>query len=398
MGDILFMSNGNGEDAIACRLIDSMRVEAPDLTIHAWPMVGQGAAYAQRSVPLVGALNELPSAGFATLSGKMMIDDLRAGWISTHWRQYRAARALRDGYTMAVAVGDIIPILAGILSRLPFAFVGCAKSAYYRGSFYRYTALEKFLLKRWCKLVFPRDTLTERELRAAGVEARYLGNPMMDGLTGIGDRLGTSPDDIVVAMLAGTRGDAETNLLDLIAMIGDMPRHHATPRRLRFIFAARRELDVAETVARIAADQRLVQWRAADIAPASEGVVLRLNGPENMQVLVAKDRFADILHLSAAAIGMAGTANEQAVGLGVPLVAVPSRGVQGERFVRMKAEYFGEAAVTVAREAQAVSAALGGLLADSGQRARMAAAGRERMGEAGASRAIAAELLKMLGR
>jgi uncharacterized protein (TIGR03492 family) len=121
---------------------------------------------------------------------------------------------------------------------------------------------------------------------------------------------------------------------------------------------------------------------------------MRLEHPAGMQVLVAKGRFADVLRLSRVVVGMAGTANEQAIGLGIPLVAVPSSGVQGERYVRMKMAYFGEAAVRAPRDPDAIASAVAGLLEDPGRCARMAAAGRERMGLPGASDAIAAAILE----
>ena len=120
---------------------------------------------------------------------------------------------------------------------------------------------------------------------------------------------------------------------------------------------------------------------------------MRLEHPAGMQVLVAKGRFPDVLRLSRVVVGMAGTANEQAIGLGIPLVTVPSSGVQGERYVRMKMEYFGGAAVLAAREPDAIAGAVAGLLADPARCARMATAGRERMGLPGGSDAIAQAIL-----
>src|SRR5690606_13173982 len=124
------------------------------------------------------------------------------------------------------------------------------------------------------------------------------------------------------------------------------------------------------------------------------GVVMRLDHPAGMQALVTKGRFADVLRLSSLVVGMAGTANEQAIGLGIPLVAVPAAGIQGERYVRMKMEYFGGSALYAPRDPDAIAGALAQLLADPGRCARMAAAGRERMGEPGASDAIAAAILR----
>jgi uncharacterized protein (TIGR03492 family) len=391
MKDLLFVSNGHGEDVV----LDCIRAVRPELAIDAWPMVGEGSTYEARGVEIVGTRNLLPSAGFATLDRGLMIRDLKAGWIGTHWNQFKDARALRGRYRMLVAVGDIIPISAGILSRTPFMFIGCAKSSYYHPK-HGYMPIEKWLLRRYCMRTFPRDFLTTKELDRAGVPNLYLGNPMMDGLEGTGDRLGIPQDSVVVGMMAGTRADAEGNLLDLLAAAGRVHRYHPEPARIRFVFAARSQLDPREVITAIIADPRLSEWNVTELSNQAEGVVVRLAGPAGMEAVIAKGRFADILHMSDVVVGMAGTANEQAIGLGIPLVTAPSSGVQGEQYVRMKMEFFGEAAVAVRRDPDEIARAVVEILGDPERRARMAAAGRARMGEPGASRAIAEEILKAL--
>lgn len=392
MSDLLFLSNGHGEDMIAGRILDELRAQAPELAVEAWPMVGRGEAYRARGVPAGGASNLLPSAGFATTEWRLMGADLRAGWIGTHWAQFLDARRRRGRYRLLVAVGDIVPLLASVVARAPFMFVGCAKSDYY-GPRFGYTALEKRLMRRHALAVFPRDGRTARNLAAAGIAARDLGNPMMDGLEGTGDRLGIPPQATVVCMLPGTRDDAGTNMLDLLAAADAMARRDGGGGTLRFVFPVRDAFDPAAMASEIACDPRLAGMEAEAMAPAAEGVVLRIGLAGGAQALAVERRFADALRLSSLVVGMAGTANEQAVGLGIPLVAVPSRGVQGEHYVRMKMRYFGESAVAVAREPEAIAAEALAILADPARAARMGAAGRERMGSPGASRAIAAEIV-----
>lgn len=394
MKDLLFVSNGHGEDVIAGRVLDEIRASRPEIAIEAWPMVGEGAAYAARGVPTVGARNLLPSAGFATLDPSLMIGDLKAGWIRTHWRQIQYARSIRGRYGILVAVGDIVPIAAGVFSHSPFAFIGCAKSSYYRAN-HGYTALEKHLLRRHCLVTFPRDRLTVAKLERAGVRCHYAGNPMMDGLEGSGDRLGTDDTDIVIGMMAGTRADAESNLLDLLAGAAATALRSPDAARLRFIFAARDGLDPIDLAEQIAHDARLTEWnvRPKPQSKHGPGTVMEVDGPGGARALVTKGRFADVLRLSRLVVSMAGTASEQAVGLGKPLIQVPSSGVQGERYVKMKMEYFGESALAVPRDPERIADAVLELLGDPARCARMAAAGRERMGEPGASRAIADVIL-----
>ncbi|MCB1453294.1 MAG: lipid-A-disaccharide synthase-related protein [Rhizobiaceae bacterium] len=399
MIDLGIFSNGHGEDTIACKVLDELRAQRPSLSVEVWPMVGEGTVYQSRGEQMVGARNLLPSAGFATISPKLMMDDLLAGWVQTHWRQYTAARALRGRYRMVLAVGDIIPIVAAVAARAPFMFIGCAKSYYYNPG-HAYAAADKHLLRKYCALTFPRDRKTVAELEAGGIETLYLGNPMMDGLEPSGTDLGIGADEVIIGMLAGTRADADGNMLDLIEAAGRAHAHFDRPERTRFVFAARSGLDAAQIVARVGADGRFGNWRVIAVTEGegASGVVLRLGDPHGVEVIVAKDAFADVLHASSLVIGMAGTANEQAIGLGIPLITVPSAGVQGDNYVKMKSVYFGDAALNVPREANGIAAAAANLLADPQRRDLMAAAGRERMGEPGASRAIAQSILAGLDR
>ncbi|MBO6719078.1 MAG: hypothetical protein JJ913_14065 [Rhizobiaceae bacterium] len=396
MIDIGIFSNGHGEDTIACKVLDRLQAARPGLSVEAWPMVGEGTAFQARRLPLVGVRNRLPSSGFATVSPRLMLGDLRAGWLRTHWRQYVAARRMRGRYRFVIAVGDIVPLVASVAARSPFVFIACAKSYYYNPG-RAFTAVEKRLMRRHCTLTFPRDRMTVQELEKAGVPTLYAGNPMMDDLEGTGDRMNLGSDAVVIGMLAGTRPDAEQNLLDLLDAAGHLHRYAPDPQKYRFVFAARSELDVRELVSMIAADKRLAGWKVASAAEdaGATGVVVRLSGPEGIEALIAKNRFADVLRMASVVVGMAGTANEQAIGLGIPLIAVPSGGVQGDHYVKMKSVYFGDSALTVERNPDIIAAAIADLLADPDRRERMAEAGRERMGEPGASQAIADVILDM---
>ena len=78
-----------------------------------------------------------------------------------------------------------------------------------------------------------------------------------------------------------------------------------------------------------------------------------------------------------------GTGNEQAAGLGLPLVAVAGAGNQGPAYLAMKKRYFGAAATTAASDPRAIADALTALAADPACRAEMAQAGRALMGRRG---------------
>ncbi len=375
---LLIASNGHGEDDIAGRILDALRAQAPGLAVEGWAMVGQGNAYLRRNVPLAGPANLLPSEGFGTLSLRHFLRDLRHGFLPVYARQARFARGLRGRYRMILAVGDIVPLAAGWLSRTPTAFVSCAKSAWYGGRD-GHDALDRALMRR-AVAVFPRDSLTAERLAAARVPVRNLGNPMMDGLDPTDPAALIPKGTTGIAMLAGSRQDAGDNtgfLLDAAARV-EGPG-------LRFLFAAHPSVDVAGAAQAAIASGR---WY-----PMPPGPHLHLATATGNEAILAIDRFADMLHAASLAVGIAGTANEQAVGLGVPLIAVPGSGNQGAAFVAMKAQYFGPAAESTPRDPGAVARMIARLLADPARRAAMGAAGRLRMGPAGASAAIAAAIL-----
>src|SRR5690606_21458799 len=91
-------------------------------------------------------------------------------------------------------------------------------------------------------------------------------------------------------------------------------------------------------------------WRAA-----GGGAHLRLLR-HGACVHVLTGHFTGILHAASIAIGMAGTANEQAAGLGVPVVAAPGRGDQfTPGFLARQARLLGGAVVPVDPSGEAIA-------------------------------------------
>ncbi len=380
---LLVASNGHGEDEIAARLLEALaRRGVPLGRVAAWPMVGRGAVYARLGSPRVGPSLEMPSEGFGTVEAQAFLRDLRAGWGRAMLRQARFAQSLRRRVGLWLAVGDIVPLAAGLLARAPVLFLSTAKSAHY-GSWDGHNGLERALMRR-CEAVWVRDPLTAKRLTASEVPSRCLGNPMMDGLEA--PPVPVPKGRRAVAMLAGSRRDATDNTVFLLRVAARMGSE------VMALFASHAAVD-HDRLWSLSGSEALPGWNPSE----ERGGDLWMSHAGGAQARLHRGGFAGVLRAADLAVGMAGTANEQAVGLGLPLVAVPGAEVQGEGYMRMKMPWFGPAAVQAPRDEEAVAEAVRRLLADVGARARMGAAGRERMGPPGASDRIAAEIAARLG-
>lgn len=182
---LLCLSNGHGEDIITVRIVQELQQLCPNLEIAALPIVGEGRAYAQLGIPLVGTVKTMPSGGFLYMDGRQLLGDIQGGLLQLTWHQLQAIRQwvkeaseprekraegaegtfeqrsrgaeeLREieysrttrwlnwgGHlrrrplhhaprtTPILAVGDIVPLLFAFWSGANYAFVGTAKSEYY---------------------------------------------------------------------------------------------------------------------------------------------------------------------------------------------------------------------------------------------------------------------------
>jgi uncharacterized protein (TIGR03492 family) len=128
----------------------------------------------------------------------------------------------------------------------------------------------------------------------------------------------------------------------------------------------------------------------------------RLVHPE-VTVYFATDAFGDILEQSTVVVGMAGTAIEQAVGLGKAVVQIPGRGPQFTyAFAEAQCRLLGSSVITIG-QAPATAATIAeaaktidSIYHDSAYLEKCCIAGRERVGGRGAAAQIAQDILATL--
>jgi len=414
---ILIVSNGFAEDLVGAGLARRLQGQRQDgdlrLQVMALPLLGMGESYRAQGIDLpLGAGLRLPSAGFGRLSLPALWRDLRAGlWSETRRWVGRLAAALATaagapanagaGPAALVCVGDTYLLFlawwawrrAGPVGRsVPVYFLPTAKSEWLRG----HARTEYWLMRTFARQVFPRDRVTEAAFRRRGVRATYLGNPLLDvggAAEGWRRRQERPPSDLVteegftVGLLPGSRQDSRENLEKLLAVARAIMSLRpdggwrftvaAAPGRAGRIAVQTPNRDTAGTHAGAAADD-------VDDGPPIEIV-----------------DFPELLGRAEMVIGLAGTAHEQAVALGIPVIAFPGGRLQyTDRFARAQQRLLGAALELCPDFPEAVARAAIALRDDPDRRARMGAAGRERMGDPGAraldaiARAIADDLAR----
>jgi uncharacterized protein (TIGR03492 family) len=400
---LLCLSNGHGEDAIALRILGQLQ-QMGCAEIAALPLVGEGQAYIQQGIPVIGQVRAMPSGGFVYMDGRQLVRDLKGGLAQLTWAQLQTIRAwAREGGTI-VAVGDIVPLLFAWWSGAAYAFVGTAKSEYYirdekgvlpRGSWFEqvesawgsvYLPWERWLMSRdRCKAVFPRDTLTFETLSQWSIPAFDVGNPMMDGLEPTGVPLPGGEAELTFVLMPGSRvPEAYENwavILEAIAALWE-----PLSQSVRFLAAIDPKLELDP----LCQPLERSGWMQASSAPM-------LFRQRNASLVLIASAFSDCLHEADMAIAMAGTATEQFVGLGKPAFTLLGKGPQfTPAFAEAQTRLLGESVIWV-QHSQQLPQVVQSLLQNPERRQQIRENGTRRMGKSGASRRIAQLLLQQLG-
>lgn len=432
---LLLLSNGHGEDVIAVRILKELQQQNSAPEIFALPIVGEGRAYKNLDIPVIGSVRSMPSGGFIYQDGRQLARDVRSGLLKLTLNQLKTIRRWvitqkKSGYSpKIIAVGDIVPLLFAWLSSSDYAFVGTAKSEYYlrdetgwlkrdtqaarwegwSGSVY--LPWERWLMSRSrCKAVFPRDSLTTEILKQWKIPAFDSGNPMMDGLNPsfplqnfytTDTRKQEMERPLRITLLPGSRTpEAYKNwekitiaVSKLIATFHQQDFIRHTSGNLVFLAAIAPGLDVDILT-------KTLKNQGWNIVPNQESPV---NIPDNQALTFKQDNgymiltqsaYNDCLHLGDIAIAMAGTATEQFVGLGKPAFIIPGEGPQfTPGFAEAQTRLLGSSVILVKKPTD-VAAEIQTLFSDPDKLHTIANNGRKRMGEAGAAKRIAECLME----
>lgn len=412
---LLCLSNGHGEDVIAVRILQELQHHPAAPELAALPLVGEGRAYSQLGLPIIGPVQTMPSGGFVYMEGRQLLRDLQGGLLQLLWTQFKAVRRWSKKGGVILAVGDIVPLLFAWLSGAPYVFVGTAKSEYHvrdeagplqnrpfgetwSGSVYH--PWERWLMgHRRCKAVFPRDKLTTEILQQWSIPAFDMGNPMMDGILPENPQpIFYEPDaelkemqrSLIITLLPGSRPpEAYDNWQRIVqATAGFLDTF--PERSLLFLGA------IAPTLSLDPLRQTL-EARGWSQQPVESTVPnLQLNDPtaltftkRNATLVLTQDDYNLCLLKGDCCIAMAGTATEQFVGLGKPAIAIPGSGPQfTPAFAEAQTRLLGPSVILV-EQPDKVASVVQQLLRDPDWLQLIAENGSQRMGQPGAAKRIA---------
>lgn len=445
---LLLLSNGHGEDLSGALLAAAL--QRHDVALEALPLVGHGEAYRRAGVAVLGPTREFSTGGlgYTSISGRLR--EIGQGQALYLLGRLRRLWQRRRRYTLVVAIGDLVPVLAGWLCGRPTVLYLVAYSSHYEGRLRLPWPCGWLLRSGPFQRIWSRDALTASDLsQQLGRPVQFLGNPFLDPVAidsgskprqtsepvaaggpepglrlpdreGPADRL-DPPPRLRLALLPGSRlPEARANLGLILQVLARLPAPWDTAAALRLQAALVRDLDQA-TVLELA---RELGWRR-EACPArgddglddgrdgrgddgsADGLILR-RGPLRLELLWG--RFNRILATADLVLAMAGTATEQAVGLGRPVVQLAGPGPQFTAgFAEAQRRLLGDG-VTCAAGSWGSETSLAGSarllarqlqrLADPLQAATwgrdLAAIGRERIGVPGGSERMAQAILALL--
>jgi len=376
------LSNGHGEDVIGASFASELLKQRPDIILQAFPTVDDGSAYEQLDLEILGERKIMPSGGFIFHNFELFKNDIKAGFLQMTLRQiYQLSRIKTD---VLLVVGDIYALFLSSFIRTKHRFyyqsLVSIHNSKNEGSkiinryfMENFSYPERALIRHLVKHVYVRDSTTANYLNQLNPNSySALGNPMLDSISGkiMPDHKTISP---TIGLLPGTRKHADKAMEIMLASLENMS---------------------GQALVAWAADKtefKYTGWERKDLL-TENGLFLVLI-KNDFRLFFYKNRFADILASSDIIIGNAGTANEQAASLGLPVITFPVEPTYKKTFVDNQKRLLGEALFVCEANPKMINNTLQVILDSPELLRRAAEAGKARMGPKGGTKRIITDIL-----
>ena len=369
---VLFVANGNGEDSIAAEIIRKL---PKSINAEAYPMVGNGRAY-DELCPIVGPRAQIPSEGWRHTAGSVS-RDLKGGMLSGILPSVKFLKSVRRRYDKIVGVGDGVgPLLCWLAGLQIDIYLDVFKS----GFAHRYSFFERIVIGRAAKTVFCRDIMLAGALCQAGIDGRSAGNVMLDCVPyGTYDMAPHRTRTLAVTLLPGSRQTTADSLAMQIGALTLLSDEWA-PDIFVAVATGIDPKDLAKATG--------LTYRAGT---GQQHADLGMLEGQGLQLHLAHGVLGNLIEGSDLILSQAGTATQQALGLGKPVITFNRADNRAKR-MRDEQSLMGEARILTQQSQVDLAAAMQGLLADSETRARLGKIGRERLGGPGTIEAVLALL------
>ncbi len=381
---ILFLSNGHGEDACGAAIASEL-MKLTELNIIALPIIGMGQPYINVGIPVVGPHQLTPMEGLIYKRPKAMLKETAGGLARLLIEQIKFLRQITPTVSTVVAVGDVVPLIMNRLgTKKPVHYVSIAKSAYYtNGKKTMLKADELWALNGYGQTIFFRDefTATCARKQRPNLNIYFVGNPMMDTFSL--DQTGFSElSSPIITILPGSRQSALTSLKQLLSIISLVLKKLP---HINLIVSKAPQLRWEQVNNIILA----TNWQPkAELPNDSDHYYVY----DNSSTLVVTERFGAALAACDLVIGLAGTANEQAVGLGKLVISFPTDDSKfAVKFLDAQERLLGKSLHAVySREPKEISSKIIDVITNLGQYQLATTDGIKRMGDGpGAAERIA---------
>ncbi len=395
---LLFICNGHGEDVIASEIIKILIKKIKNKHIEVLPLVGNGDIFnsiKSKNFRKIGYFKDLPSGGFSNQSLKGFLLDLFAGFLIDNLRNFLLVKQKSKHNCKIIAVGDFLPLLYAWSSECEFSFIGTPKSDHTWSSgpgwdlsdFYHklkgseWDPWEMFLMSSpRCKNLIMRDEITANNLNRKNIDAKYLGNPMMDFVNTTNEKISNIILFKRIILLVGSRyPEALKNLDSFLNCLQDFD----LSKDLVILLP----LSINSNVIKIQSFLNKYGFTKQSKVKflIDEDSVWK---KKDQYIVIGKGKFNSWANMAEVGLSNAGTATEQIAGLGIPSLSLPGPGPQFTKsFAKRQSRLLG-GSVLVCKNKKILIKRLSLLLQGKVHRLEQSKIGKERMGESGASKKI----------
>ncbi len=318
MFKILILSNGHGED-LSGSLVAKQFVKS-GYSVHALPIVGKGNHYKKAKIKIIGKTKEFRTGGIGYNSLNGRLTEIFGGEIFYLLKRLYLTFKIRKKYDYFFVVGDIVPVFFAWVCKKDFFTYLVAYSSHYEGKLRLPWPSKFFLLSKKSKKIYTRDFRTANDLTLQlKKKVSFLGNPFMDKFFSINKELKKS--EFSIGIFPGSRFP---EILDNFVFILDVLEAMSELRyfqKIEFNFAIVNALSSSK-IKEIFQNRR---W--LNLEEIKEKYFLKFQY-KFIVVNIYWNNFDKILLNSKCCISMAGTAAEQAIGLGKPVIQIEGKGPQ----------------------------------------------------------------------